>query len=141
MNLRKLEKTDLQFLLEIRNDDSTRVNLENDSIFTLEECEKWYNNLKSDWYIIEVGSLPVGYVRTNENGDIGIDIHMNHRRCGYATQAYMILLQDRKTANLWVFENNTAAVALYKKLGFEETVINKIIRDKKYIFMTYKNKV
>lgn len=138
MNLRKLEKSDLPFLLEIRNDDSTRIHLENDSTFTLEECERWYENLKTDWYIIEVDSLPVGYIRTNENGDVGIDIHMNHRRRGYATQAYMLLLRDKKTANLWVFDNNKIAFRLYKKLGFETTDTHKIIRNKKYVFMTYK---
>lgn len=138
MNLRKLEKTDLPFLLEIRNDDSTRIHLENDSAFTLEECERWYDTLKSDWYIIEVDSLPVGYIRTNESGDIGVDIHMNYRRRGYATQAYIIFLRDKKTANLWVFENNKIAVRLYKKLGFETTDTHKVIRNNNYIFMTYK---
>ena len=144
MHLKKLEKTDLPFLLEIRNDDSTRKYLENDSMFTLEECEKWYDNLKTDWYIIEVDPLneeskkePVGYIRTNENDDIGVDIHMNYRRRGYATQAYKLFLQNKESANLWVFEDNIIAVRLYKKLGFKLTDTYKIIREKKYVFMTY----
>lgn len=138
MNLRKLEEKDLNFLLEIRNDGSTRTHLENDSVFTLDECKNWYKNLKSDWYIIEVDSLPVGYIRTSESGSVGIDIHMNYRRRGYATQAYMIFMRDKKTANLWVFEDNEVAVRLYKKIGFEITNTHKTVRDKKYIFMRYK---
>ena len=37
-----LEEKDLPFLLEIRNNPSTRKFLEVDKIFTLEECKKWY---------------------------------------------------------------------------------------------------
>ena len=38
----------LQWFLGIRNDDSTRYYLENDSIFTLEEAEKWFDGLEKD---------------------------------------------------------------------------------------------
>lgn len=138
MNIRKLERADLPFLLEVRNDKSTRIHLENDSIFSLGECEKWYKNLKSNWYIIEVEKEPVGYIRTNEEGDVGIDIHMNYRRRGHATHAYRLFLKDKKIASLWVFSDNEVAVRLYKKIGFELTDTYKKIRDKKYIFMTYK---
>ena len=42
IQLRPLIKSDLSFLLEVRNDSSTRNNLENDSIFTLAQCEQWF---------------------------------------------------------------------------------------------------
>ena len=54
MILRKLLKSDLPFLLEIRNHESTRSLLENDSVFDLKGCESWYDTLSSDWYIVEV---------------------------------------------------------------------------------------
>ena len=54
VTLRPLTKEDLPFLLEVRNDYSTRNNLENNSIFTLEQCQTWFDNLKSPWYIIEI---------------------------------------------------------------------------------------
>ena len=47
MILRKLEERDLPFLLEIRNDITTRVNLENDSVFTLEDCIEWFSKTNS----------------------------------------------------------------------------------------------
>ena len=37
IKLRKLVIEDLSFLLEVRNDDSTRVNLENDSVFDIDD--------------------------------------------------------------------------------------------------------
>jgi len=133
--LRPLKKEDLPFLLEIRNDNSTRINLENDSVFTLEECEKWFGNLKSPWYIIEINEYKVGYFRTNEN-EIGCDIHPNHRRKGYAKTAYEIYLKNKKYASLWVFNDNFAK-QLYLNLGFKPTGDIKIIRERPYIKMEY----
>jgi hypothetical protein len=76
VTLRPLIKEDLQFLLEVRNDESTRFNLENNSIFTLKQCEEWFDLLTSPWYIIEVNQERVGYIRTNGD-EIGCDIHPN----------------------------------------------------------------
>jgi hypothetical protein len=133
--LKPLTKEDLPFLLEIRNDNSTRINLENDSLFTLEECEKWFGNLKSPWYIIEINKLNVGYIRTNGD-EIGCDIHPNYRRKGYAKIAYEIYLKNKTYASLWVFEDNFAK-QLYLKLGFKPTGDIKIIRERPYIKMEY----
>jgi hypothetical protein len=62
MVLRKLKVDDLKFLLEVRNDDSTRKFLENDSVFNYEECLNWFNSKNPLWYIIEVNNKPVGYM-------------------------------------------------------------------------------
>ena len=50
--LKSLTESDLPFLLEIRNDDSTRCNLENNSKFTLKESLEWFRQNKPKWYII-----------------------------------------------------------------------------------------
>ena len=42
MVIRELTELDLPFLLEIRNHKSTRVNLEDDSIFDIDQCTKWF---------------------------------------------------------------------------------------------------
>jgi hypothetical protein len=138
VNLKPLTKEDLPFLLEVRNDDSTRYNLENDSIFTLEQCQVWFANLKSPWYIIEINRFPVGYIRTNGN-EVGCDIHPNSRRNGYAKMAYEIYLKDKTYATLWVFSDNFAK-NLYKKLGFKETRKHKNIRGREYIKMEWNGK-
>lgn len=135
INLRPLTKEDLLFLLEVRNDDSTRINLENNSIFTLEECKTWFGNLKSPWYIIEVNRSSVGYIRTN-NDEVGCDIHPKFRRKGYAKMAYEIYLKDKNYATLWVFLDNYA-INLYSELGFKPTGEHKNIRGRGYIKMVY----
>ena len=135
VKLRLLTQEDLPFLLEIRNDNSTRINLENDSVFNLEQCQLWFGNLKSNWYIIESNNIPVGYVRTD--GDfVGIDIHREHRKKGYAKQAFKEYLKDKNYAKLWVFDDNFAK-DLYLKLGFIATGDTKTIRDRLYIEMIY----
>lgn len=126
---------DLVFLLEVRNDESTRKNLENDSIFTIIECTEWFKNLKDTWYIILVQNEKVGYLRVNGN-EIGCDIHPSHRRKGYAKRAYKKYLENKKNATLWVFEDNFAK-KLYEDLGFVENGEEKIIRDRKYVRMIY----
>lgn len=138
MILRKLTSMDLDFLLEVRNDDTTRVNLENDSVFTLDECVKWFFTNNPLWYIIEVDGVSVGYIRTNGN-EVGIDIHPNYRRKGYARQAYKLYLEVKNYASLWVFVDNFAK-NLYTELGFVENGNSKIIRGREYIQMIYENR-
>ena len=133
--LRSLTKEDLPFLLEVRNDYSTRNNLENNSTFTLEQCKNWFDNLKSSWYIIEVNKVSVGYLRTNGD-EVGCDIHPDFRRKGYAKMAYELYLKDKTYASLWVFSDNFAK-DLYLKLGFKETGEHGFVRDRSYIKMEW----
>jgi ribosomal protein S18 acetylase RimI-like enzyme len=130
-----LTKDHLSFLLEIRNHETTRYNLENDSVFNLEQCKKWFSELKSPWYIVTSNDTPVGYVRTNGD-EIGCDIHPDYRRNGYARQAYKLILKEMRTASLWVFDDNFAKI-LYQNLGFKETGEQKIVRDRNYVKMMY----
>jgi|TARA_R110000787_G_scaffold46913_1_gene113846 hypothetical protein len=135
IKLRLLTENDLPFLLEVRNDESTRQFLENNSEFTYLECRTWFENTNPEWYIIEVDELKVGYVRTNGD-EIGCDIHPDYRRKGYAKTAYEIYLKDKSYASLWVFEDNFAK-DLYTKSGFKATESFKYIRERKYIKMEY----
>jgi hypothetical protein len=136
IKLRKMEKLDLPFLLEVRNHESTKKNLENDSTFSLEECESWFLKLEHPWYIIENEEIPVGYFRTSGN-EIGCDIHPDYRKNGYAREAYNQYLSNIDEASLWVFEDNFAR-KLYKSLGFFPVGDSKIIRGRKYIKMAWK---
>lgn len=138
MILRGLSIWDLPFLLEVRNDETTRINLENDSVFTLEQCGEWFLNTKPKWYIIEINGNSVGYIRTNGD-EVGIDIHPDFRRNGYAREAYKFYLKDKEYASLWVFVDNFAKT-LYTELGFVENGNTKIIRGRKYIQMVYENR-
>jgi ribosomal protein S18 acetylase RimI-like enzyme len=132
-----MEADDLPFLLEIRNHESTRNQLENDSKFSLEQCQSWFSNLSSPWYMIHNHqNIPVGYLRTN--GDvIGVDIHPKFRRNGYAKSAFEVYLHDKDFASLEVFEDNFA-LDLYEKIGFKLTGRKKIVRERNYVEMEYK---
>ena len=140
MLLRELEIGDLEFLLNVRNHPSTRVWLENKREFTLDECREWFKKLEDKWYIIEVNSVPVGYIRTSNETDesicMGCDIHPQFRRKGYATEAYKQIIEKYKNKSiyLWVFKINPA-VKLYEKLGFKATGESKLIRNMNYIRM------
>jgi len=138
INLRPLTENDLPFLLEVRNDESTRQFLEHDSKFTLKEALKWFRDGQPKWYIIKVNRMPVGYIRTLDD-EVGCDIHPDFRKKGYAKMAYELYLQDKDYASLWVFEDNFA-VKLYEKLGFIPTGNSRIVRDRNYIKMEYNGK-
>ena len=138
VTLKPLTENDLPFLLEVRNDESTRQFLEHDSKFTLKEALKWFRGGQPEWFIIEINKTPVGYIRTNGD-EVGCDIHPNFRRRGYAKMAYELYLQDKDYASLWVFEDNFA-IKLYKKLGFIPTGNSRIVRDRNYIKMEYNGK-
>lgn len=139
INLRPLTKNDLKFLLEVRNNNSTLQFLENNSKFTLEESENWFDTTNPKWYIIEIFEHPiaysVGYIRTNGD-EVGCDIHPDFRRKGYARKAYELYLKNKNYASLWVFEDNFAK-NLYEQLGFIPNGNSKIIRDRNYIQMEY----
>lgn len=139
MKLILLTEEYLEFLLEVRNQKSTRQFLENDSIFTINECKKWFSNLKSPWYIILVDDSPVGYFRTNGD-EIGCDIHPDYRRKGYARMAYESYLKNVSYSTLWVFEDNLAK-NLYESLGFLEIGESKKIRNRKYVRMIWKKNI
>jgi len=138
INLRPLTENDLPFLLEVRNDNSTRQFLENNSKFTLKQSLKWFRETQPKWYIIEVNRFSVGYIRTNGD-EVGCDIHPNFRKKGYAKIAYELYLKDKDYASLWVFEDNFAK-NLYEKLGFVTNGKSITIRDRNYIQMEYNGK-
>ena len=135
IHLNPLTENDLPFLLEVRNDESTRQFLEHDSKFTLKEALKWFREGQPKWYIIKVNRIPVGYIRTLGD-EVGCDIHPDFRKRGYAKMAYKIYLQNKDYASLWVFEDNFAK-NLYEKLGFIANGNSKLVRDRNYIQMEY----
>lgn len=120
---------DLKFINDIRNDESTRKNLNNTNAISLSDTQKWFEKENPAWFIIKADETPVGYIRTSLNtGEsicIGCDIHPSHRRKGYAYSAYTALinhLYESKYVVIWleVFKTNLTAQNLYRKLGFIE---------------------
>lgn len=138
ITFKKITEEDLPFLLEVRNHESTRKNLENDNIFSLDECTSWFINTRPNWFVIYNNENKVGYFRTNLD-EVGCDIHPSYRRLGFAKMAYNLFLESKDYATLWVFEDNFA-INLYIKLGFYKNGEEKNIRGRKYIKMIYEKK-
>ena len=135
IELRPLTESDLEFLLEVRNDFTTRNNLEDDSVFTLEQCKMWFSSTDPKWYIIKNEGISVGYFRTNGN-EVGCDIHPKYRRKGFAKMSYDVYLKNVNNASLWAFVDNFAK-KLYESLGFKQTEKSKKIRNRNYIHMLW----
>ena len=139
VRLHPLEKRHLEWLLQIRNHESTRSQLKNDTIFTLEECEKWFETLKSPWYVIMDEDLYwVGYVRT-DGDEVGCDIHLIIEGEDIRQEKYKEYLKDKTYGELDVFEDNHIK-SLYEELGFKETGEVQFIRGRKYLKMIYENR-
>jgi len=136
ITLKPLNKNNLRFLLLVRNIESTRTQLGNDTSFTIEECIDWFEKLEPSWLMIyNENSEAVGYMRI-EGDTIGCDIHPDFRRKGYARLAYQKYLEDTDYAELFVFEDNHAK-KLYEELGFIETGEYEILRERRYLKMIY----
>ena len=125
--LRQMSEDDLSFVNNIRNHSSTRKNLRNTQLITIEETISWFKESKPRWHIINASGEDVGYIRTShDTGEsicIGCDIDVNKRGNGYAHSAYKIFIdqlyqEDYIVIWLEVFKNNEIAMNLYKKLGF-----------------------
>lgn len=120
---------DLPFVQEVRNHPETLPFLHDQTKFTLEQTEDWFTE-RPPWRIILVDGERVGYVRIsdidkrNKQVKVGVDIHPDHRRKGYATEALVMVLQEfalRGFHRAWleVLEGNVRAEQLYRSLGFE----------------------
>lgn len=140
---------DLPFFLEVRN--SAREFLHDNRIFSLEECQQWFDQLEYNkkYYLILYENKKIGYFRCcayyTKDGKpaliIGADLHEYWRGMGLAKDAYrkFIRLQMDQFPGRWlwveleVLGNNLRAYNLYKDLGFHNTAVTDIIRDGRYI--------
>lgn len=146
ISLRPISENDLKFINDIRNDSTTRSQLENTEIISLEETIKWFKEKSPAWFIINWGLDKVGYIRTShDTGNsicIGCDISPSQRGKGYAKAAYQHLIQlyKKKYSIIWldVYRDNVIAYSLYKKLGFIEVgSAPRIVNNREYVTMVY----
>ena len=127
ISFKKVKVEDCDFILKIRNDDSTRAFLHNSSTFSKDEFKSWFCSKKPDWLKVIANEKEVGYIRTvidYPDIEIGMDISPDNRGKGYAKAAYKKLLKNLKykcyrKATLRVLKANDIAFNLYKKLGFK----------------------
>lgn len=141
MSFREMLVDDIEFFLGVRNQ-STEY-LHNDTKFTIDEAMGWFKKTNPKFFIIELGTKPIGYFRTsnwdteNKTLYLGCDIHPNYRGFGFAQLAYkefinvLFLEYKIETIQLEVLENNDRAKHIYQKLGFNEIGVSdeKVIKN------------
>lgn len=151
IHLVPLKQKHLLSLMTLRNSEKTYPFLT--SALPVNEAVQveWFKKVSLDrtkmYFAIEdKNNTFIGFVRCDEwdreNGSIrvGIDIVPERRRQGYATDAYHTLLAylfgQLRIHRVWllVLETNTAALSLYKKIGFrKEGVLREaVFRDNRY---------
>jgi ribosomal protein S18 acetylase RimI-like enzyme len=146
IEIRPMSEDDLLFVNSTRNFLSTRKFLENNKEISIEDTILWFNTQKPMWYIILYNTIKVGYIRTSDDTKksicIGCDIHPDYRRKGIAEKSYLMflkLLYNKNYVNIWleVFEDNTPAIRLYKKLNFI-IISSRKVRQKSCFLMVHK---
>ncbi|MFC1711115.1 GNAT family N-acetyltransferase [Patescibacteria group bacterium] len=136
LNIRIIEKKDLESLRLLRNDSKTSYFLTSVIPISQPVQEQWLKKISTDdsrmYFVIKsIKNVFLGLVRCDEwdkinrSIRIGIDIVPKSRRKGYATEAYNLLLdylfKDLGLNRVWllVVGFNKPAIALYKKLNFK----------------------
>jgi RimJ/RimL family protein N-acetyltransferase len=129
MNFTKINKTDLSFLNEVRNEYSVEF-LHDSRRFTIEETIVWYKTINPDYWVIWENDERVGYFRitnyseANHNLYIGADIHKKYLGKGLGYLSYKLFIPyvfdeyKLHKVSLEVLQTNIRAINLYKKLGF-----------------------
>ena len=129
INFKKIEKSDLSFLNEVRNEYSEEF-LHDSRKFTLDQTEQWFDKFNPDFYIIFLESERIGYFRLsnyseiNKNLYIGADIAPKFKGKGFGKLSYEKFIPfifekyNLNKISLEVLSTNQVAINLYKKLGF-----------------------
>ena len=121
--------------------------LHDDREFTLEEAERWFDSTQPRFYLVSLGSLPIGYFRTSNwnyasrHVYVGCDLHESYRGSGHAHAAYNVFIKflfedcGMNKVSLEVLSYNVRARKLYEKLGFvlEGIKRQEVWRDGRYL--------
>ena len=132
ISISPMEENDADFVLEIRNHETTLLYIHDQRSFTRNDFTEWYRMNKPEWYIVRKNNRPFGYFRTsnpnkkNHSICVGMDIHPGFRGKGLAKPAYAEFFKFLKSngyenLSLEVLSHNFVARKLYEDLGFIET--------------------
>lgn len=145
LHFRPLQKEDLAFLLEVRNE--CREFLHDDRIFDLDEATRWFSDQKPDYWLIYLNDARIGYFRISNHSSehkrlyLGADLHQNYRGKGLGFLAwsnfltFMFSKYDVHKVGLEVLASNARAMNLYRKLGFQKEGIKRdeVFRNQQWI--------
>jgi len=117
IKIRRVEKKDLDKILQIRNQPTTRAFMFDEKVISKKEHYKFWASAKRNGWVILYKEEVVGLIRI-ENGSVGVCLDKQYRKKGIVFQALSQLKLDGCVAE--VKPGNIASIKLFEKLGFKE---------------------
>ncbi len=148
--LRPVEDSDHQFLVDLHNDPEVLRNLTHPAPITMDQHVAWWKKISHDHrqlrLIYTVDDELVGFTkfinidRANNNCVLGADIQKGHRGMGHAKHMWQLMLEKcfnnmgLYRVSLTTASFNTKGQHIYQKLGFleEGRLIRSLYRDGHY---------
>ena len=156
MNLRDATYSDWKFLLDLRNDDSTKENSFDQTNVDEEEHKHWLKqslkNSKRRIRILcdETLSIPLGMIREDlwdndisnfSNITLSWAIHPNNRGKGLGTKILGLAIKDRpETFYAEIKFGNEASIKMTKNNGFIDESAKYLDPNKERLYYTYKKR-
>ncbi len=140
VEIRLLEKNDIDFIFNLNNEPLVRANSFNTELTTYKDHKEWFKsqliNNKSLFYIILFNSVPIGQVRFTIKYDysvISVSISDEFRGKGYAFKSLELVIIEyfnkiNKPIYAYIKKSNFTSVRLFEKLGFvclKEEIVNR----------------
>jgi RimJ/RimL family protein N-acetyltransferase len=129
LNLRKINLSDEELLLEWRNDEDTRKNSKCQDAISKEDHQKWIKKTISDHpntspLILEDKNVPVGTIRSDETvggeHELSWTISPKCRRKGYGSKILKLFLLNKiGTFIAKIKPSNIASIKVAEKNGFK----------------------
>ena len=132
IRLRKVDQKDRDVLLNWRNHSRVSSNSYNRHIITLQDHQRWFENILSSQfiftYILESDNIPVGVIRFENEGSsttrINYLIDPSYHGKGFGTRILQEGLKENKLENStniyfgYVLKTNIASIKIFEKLHF-----------------------
>ena len=146
ISLRRLESTDLDFLLNLENDRSLWKVSGTTRSFSEKEIRSYISHAKEDIaiseqfrFVIDMDGIAVGcidlyeYNWIKQKAGVGIVILKKYRRKGFAKQALKSLIKYAwkelrlKQLHTGIFSDNKSSLSIFKSVGFQKTSKNNYV--------------
>ena len=150
LRLRPVTDDDHEWLIELHNDPTVLVNMNDARPVTMEDHLKWWSGVKDSRHderlVFCDGDTRIGFTKfirmdfDNKNCLLGADIHKDHRGLRLAKPMWTLMLKrcfyfhNMHRVGLTTAEYNTVGQRVYRGLGFkvEGVITESLLRNGKY---------
>ena len=148
-NLRSIEESDLQLILNWRNDEKVRKNMYNENLISHTEHVNWWNSIlisdNKKYLIYENFSIPLGVIGFTEIDKKNLKVNWNFYSNPVAPVGigsfmeflaldYAFSILEVNKVNCEVLIQNKSVIALHEKFGFkiEGVLTDHILKNDKF---------